>query len=55
MVLSCKPNASQYINFIEGYWEIEQVTKTAVSSRNLKSIQGLITLKSMLIKHFEKN
>ena len=41
MLLSCKPNASQYINFIEGYWEIEQVTKNDRIIKEFKISTGI--------------
>lgn len=41
MVLSCKPNASQYINFIEGYWEIEQVKKNDRIIKEFKINTGI--------------
>lgn len=41
MLMSCKPDANQFVGFIEGYWEIEQVTKNDRVIKEFKISTGI--------------
>ena len=41
ILMSCKPNASHYVDFIEGYWEIERVTKNGRIIKEFKISTGI--------------
>lgn len=41
MLMCCKPDANQYIDFIEGYWEIEQVIKDGKIIKTFKVNTGI--------------
>lgn len=41
MLMSCKPDTNQFVGFIEGYWEIEQVTKNDRIIKGFKISTGI--------------
>jgi len=41
IMMGCKPEASQYVNFIKGYWEIERVTKDDRTIKEFKISTGI--------------
>ncbi|MDG1778961.1 MAG: hypothetical protein P8H23_06410 [Flavobacteriaceae bacterium] len=41
MLISCKTDTTQYLNFVEGYWEIEQVKKEGKIIKTFKVNSGI--------------
>ena len=41
MIMSCKKDPAQYLNFVEGYWEIDQVHKNGAKIQAFKISTGI--------------
>ena len=41
MIMSCKTDPAQYLSFVEGYWEIDQVHKNGAKIKAFKISTGI--------------